>query len=124
MSEHKANQLKSLVRHPDSWTGWDSLWALRDDDGGGQAARAWLTWRFDFIGQPVTVRAVQTQTRLTQKKEKQDTVSLFNDFFFFLQRRHAHLSSSLSVGTLWYQRTKVSSAVNTQFLQDDCSSRI
>lgn len=42
-----------------------SLWALRDDDGGGQAARARLARRFDFIGQPVTVRAAQTQTWLT-----------------------------------------------------------
>ncbi|TNN28449.1 hypothetical protein EYF80_061404 [Liparis tanakae] len=28
------------------------------------------------------------------------------------------------VGTLWYQRTKAPSALNTQFLQDDCRRRI
>lgn len=57
----------------------NSLWALRDDDSGGQAARARLTRHFDFIRQPVTVRVAQTQTqtRLT-RKEKQNLAS---DFF-------------------------------------------
>lgn len=102
-------------------TVWNSLWALRDDDGGGQAARARLARRFNFIGQPVTVGAAHTQTRWT-RKGRHNPASAFQGLFLWPCR--AHLSSSLSVGTLWYQYTKASSVVNTQFLQEDCSSRI
>lgn len=62
-------------------TVWNSLRALRDDDSGGQAARARLTRRFNFIRQPVTVRVAQTQTQTQTRLTRKEKHNLACDFF-------------------------------------------
>lgn len=88
--------------------------ALCYDDCRINAPGARLTRCFNFTGQSVTEKDIShyQQAYLKCFCQSEQLMSLI------------YLSSSDSVGTLWYQCVNSSSVVKTQFLHEDCRSRI
>lgn len=88
------------------------LWALCDDDCWRKTPRARLAGGFNFIGQSVTVIQINQCLPTTTLNASINRIN------------HIYPSSSVSVGTLLYHCMKDSSVLKTQFLQEDCRSRI